>query len=477
MGQPLRLSLVQCPVWGVDDPPLGLAQLAGCVAHCGQEAHLFDLNVRFWREGPENYRPYWSWDALSFWNDRACVRGLMESAEPLLQHCVEEVLRPDPHAVLFSVARGSQWFSLELARKVKALKPDAAVLMGGAYFSRASHVGEFIQDPSVDLIVSGAGEDILPKLLGLYNACGRWVPLPGMVFKSNGSVVRGGRPVPFTFDLDIGPYADFSMFRWDQYRKPHQLPFSSSRGCPWSCYFCASREHWGRYSFTSGDLIFSQVAQALRHRPDIRHIEFYDIMANGNVPSLVRFSEMALEHGWVGRGLTWRINAAVKPEMDRKVLSRMAAGGCREIVYGIESGSPDVLKSMNKPFSLEAAERVLQDTHEAGIRCATSFLIGFPTESEEDFSQTLAFLERNRASIDSLYVSPLVIEEPSLIYRRPEQFRILRSEGSGLDANWALEPEGAGSRPMRQERLERFKEQAGRLGIGLGAVPFSIGTP
>ncbi len=451
----IRVALIQCPVWGVEDPPLGLAQMAGCVTHCGLEPLPYDLNVALWRQASLKEKEYWGWNKLALWNDSAWVNSFFENAEGQIERHVEQMLKKDPHVIAFTAAVGSQWATLETARRIKKRSPLSTVVVGGPLFTDPAQVDIFIRHPAVDIVVSGVGEDIFPKMLGLFVASGHWIPLPGMYVKSKEGIVRGGRPVPYTFDLDISPLLDFSGLSWESYANPIQVPISASRGCPWSCHFCGSRGYWAKFSFKSGDRIFQDVNMVLGQNRRGKHLRFYDIMANGNAASLSRFSEMLLEYGVADRGITWNINAAIKPEMDSGLFALWHRSGCREVVYGIESGSQRVLRAMNKPFALSDAENVLRDTNAAGIRCIASFIPGFPGETEADFQDTLDFVEKNGSSIDGICVSPAMAEDPSLLYRRPELF-------GAID-------EGLGRR-----RAERLKEWALEIGLEVIDSSYSV---
>ena len=41
----MKVALVQAPVWWSIDPPLGLAQIAGCTKESGFHVEIFDLNI------------------------------------------------------------------------------------------------------------------------------------------------------------------------------------------------------------------------------------------------------------------------------------------------------------------------------------------------------------------------------------------------------------------------------------------------
>ena len=51
---------------------------------------------------------------------------------------------------------------------------------------------------------------------------------------------------------------------------------------------------------------------------------------------------------------------------------------------------------MRKGFTIETAHQVVKNTREAGIKCALFIMVGFPTEQEEDFHQTIKFLAKSR---------------------------------------------------------------------------------
>ena len=40
----MKIALLQTPVWGTREPPLGIVQLAGVVKNSGFEIKSFDLN-------------------------------------------------------------------------------------------------------------------------------------------------------------------------------------------------------------------------------------------------------------------------------------------------------------------------------------------------------------------------------------------------------------------------------------------------
>ncbi len=69
--------------------------------------------------------------------------------------------------------------------------------------------------------------------------------------------------------------------------------------------------------------------------------------------------------------------------------------GCEAIFYGLESGSPRILRdAFNKPLELAEAERVIRQTRQAGICAITSVIFPAPFEDPQSRAETLAFLRK-----------------------------------------------------------------------------------
>lgn len=64
----------------------------------------------------------------------------------------------------------------------------------------------------------------------------------------------------------------------------------------------------------------------------------------------------------------------------------------------IQSGSPDILKRMNRPYSLDAYIEIIDKLRAArgDIQISSDFIVGFPGETDADFEQTLEIARRVR---------------------------------------------------------------------------------
>lgn len=77
----------------------------------------------------------------------------------------------------------------------------------------------------------------------------------------------------------------------------------------------------------------------------------------------------------------------------------MKKAGFNDLVYGVESGSEQILKKLGKKIKLEVIEKSIKESYNAGINVSIDILVGLPGETDYDFKQTLDFLIRNRTFI------------------------------------------------------------------------------
>jgi radical SAM superfamily enzyme YgiQ (UPF0313 family) len=100
----------------------------------------------------------------------------------------------------------------------------------------------------------------------------------------------------------------------------------------------------------------------------------------------------------LNRGLTvqWTSFARVDT-VNRQVLETMRRAGCTTISFGVESGSPDMLRRIRKGITLEQVEHAMQLCKACDIEPHASFILGLPGETQETLRQTLAFGQRLNA--------------------------------------------------------------------------------
>lgn len=465
MTRPAPAFLIQAPLWGFV-PPLSLAQLSGELKARGGEATPIDLNIELYRLRGDGHKFSWSWEQNTLWLDEKTVAGILdepEAAAYIKRRCVDAVPEGVRCLVGFSVNECSIIASMHIARLIKAARPQAFVVFGGQAFAEPDRIERCLRQGVVDAVCTQDGEDTLVEVVERLGA-GRGVEdCAGLHIMRDGKVRQTGDRPPV--DLNRIAFCDFESLDLKRYEVPDNLYSKSlmimaSRGCVRHCQFCGSRKPWEGYRYMSGRRVYDEIKHQLARHPQLTELKFYDIVTNGNMKRVMDLCDLLIADKSVN--LTWEeCNCIVRPEMTYEAMCKMREAGCHRVTYGIESGSDHVLGLMQKGQTAALAERVLLDTHRAGLVATANFMFGYPGETEEDFEETLEFVKRVHSFVNLFYPSrTLITMEPlSDMAGRRKELGI----DDGTDVFWET-LDGKNTYPIRLERYERFSRLLTQLG-------------
>jgi radical SAM superfamily enzyme YgiQ (UPF0313 family) len=455
------IALVQAPCWGVNAPPLALASLAAYLRARGFSVKAFDLNHEFFLHCAPEYKKYWSGTEDVFWHNDSRVRDFFSAHEALVRGWVERICAGNTAIVGFSVFDTSMFSSLMLAKMIKAARTDVRTVFGGPHASGAMWRDFILSHEFVDAVVEGEGEESLREFAESVIREKTLRGIPGMKVKVDGHVVDAGARALIPH-LDSLPTPDFSDFAVGSYERSDTLPAFSSRGCVNRCAFCNEWPYWQRYRFRSGARMFEDVRlQLQRYGETITFFEFYDSLVNGNIKELSLFAQLIID---AGLRIRWAGQAAFRHGMDYAHLQLLKRSGCQCLAFGFESASQRVVDSIGKHFLVSDAERIIREASALKLDVVLNFMFGIPTETEQDFCETLDFVRRNSAYIHTVNPSPsfCAIAPGTYIYDHPGEFNI----AAPLDNPfyWRTRA-GENTFLIRMQRFERFCKLIRELGI------------
>lgn len=386
---------------------------------------------------------------------RRYLATLNDMDAPIWRQIAETIAGYRPDVV--GISCKSQTFASvrNVAALVKRTIPHARVVVGGPH---AAMVGQEILDcADVDVVVRGEGEQTLVELLGAFRADRPLDDVAGIVFR------RAGRPVqtaprPLLEDLDAlcFPHESAAQVLHEYALYPPEA-FShifATRGCPYNCFFCGSRNVWGRkVRFRSAENVVAEI-RGLTER-GLRSIHFDDDTFGVKRDHIARLCE-AIRHGCPS--LQWSCELHVNL-IDDATVAMMAQAGCRSVQLGIESGNDDILREIRKGFRIDKAIAAADTIARHGVGVQAFFMVGFPQETEASLADTVAAMKRIKGTLSYSIFTP---------YPGTEAFAYCRDHGLvGDDFDTALHnhqsPANCFCRHIEPRRFRRLVSRIERM--------------
>lgn len=180
-----------------------------------------------------------------------------------------------------------------------------------------------------------------------------------------------------------------------------EIPIVTSRGCIFNCTFCASAKSLNRDYLVrerSEPSIVDELSDIKNNYPDCNCIRILDDLFLKNRTSFQRAANIFSKFSY-----SWRAMAHIQTIFNADIidLKRIKQNGCIELFMGIESGSPQILRKMNKTSDISIIHSAIDKIFAAGINVKGYFIFGFPGELIKDMELTYQ-LARNikQKSID-----------------------------------------------------------------------------
>ncbi|MCL6429405.1 MAG: B12-binding domain-containing radical SAM protein [Anaerolineae bacterium] len=297
------------------------------------------------------------------------------------------------------------------------------------------------------------GAEPLARLAEALEAGGDLSSVPNLIYR-DGDRVRVNPVKAYAPEPALMP--DFGGLPLGRYLVPFPvLPLATSRGCYHGrCAFCnvGYGAPVGYHRFTT-EAVVKQM-RALHRRYGVRHIFFADEVI---APHTLREMSEALEE--LGSPLHWCGCARLERALTGELLSRMAAGGCRMLLFGLESASRHIVQRMRKGTTPEEASRVLRESAEAGIWNHVFFFFGFPGETLDDAQETVNFVFAHRDAIHSASPGAFLLERYAPVHRSPASFgvtRIIDNRGADLAIHFDYEVALGMGEDMAELVVQRF---------------------
>lgn len=297
----------------------------------------------------------------------------------------------------------------------RSILPRIAIIAGGPYAS--SDPGTTLADRNIDAAVIGEGEETLLELARLIDEGGEdWKKpdtlgcVPGIGYRGLDGLVQFSPPRKPIEDLDSMPLPAWDGIDVQKFwKKPGMtssgvrpyMPVFTSRGCPYRCTYCHNL-FGSRFRSRSAQSVVDEMAE-LQKKFGVHDFEILDDSIN-----LDRERFMAILNGLEERGLKPMLhfpNGVRTDRMDEEMIRLLRKVGVGEVSVAVETASPRLQKQTHKNLDLDKVWRNIELMADLRIFTKGFFMMGYPTETEEELQSTIDFAVKSRLHLASFHVT------------------------------------------------------------------------
>jgi radical SAM PhpK family P-methyltransferase len=313
--------------------------------------------------------------------------------------------------------------AIEIVQFVRERNGKIPIIVGGPLIDNQCRQGinerlyRFFDRLGADYYIwESQGEETLARVVDALVAGGDVTGVPN-VFCRAGGRWQFSRRRPENNDLNS------SSVRWgsfDPVALGTTLSTRTARSCAFSCAFCD-------YPERAGSLVLADIGTVERELSElaelgVRRVAFID--DTFNVP-MRRFKDLCRMMVRCDFGIEWFSYFRCGHAREPSVYDLMYEAGCRGVLLGIESGDDQILLNMDKRATTSHYRYGIGQLKERGIFTHSSFVVGFPGESQRTIRNTIDFI--NETGPDTFAVNHWYYMHSTPIHARAPQFDLTGS--------------------------------------------------
>jgi len=442
------IVICSIPRMSIYYPPAAPALIKASVEAAGFTATALDFVIQF----HDKYFGTALWDKLDQWmvletNDSESYNIFQKETNDW----ADQLLSHNPTWIGISVfSFQSHKVAKMLCMQIRKKSPTTKIVLGGAGMTDVVNDASKIykQNKLCDEIITGDGERSIVELLQ-------------STYKEKHDRLE---------NLDSWPYADFSDYDLDLYKVNKKkknnsnkqdiwqgygnawyrrdeiltLPITASRGCVRKCTFCDIPALWPKYVTRSADNIAEEVISQYEQH-NVQRFHFTDSLINGNQKNFRLLADILANYRTKNNAdftITGQYICRNEKHETQEYYDTLSAAGFKILEIGIESGSERVRHHMGKKFSNRDVDILMERLQRANMMAVAMFIVGYPTETLEDFQETMDMLTKytpylyNGTIVEARLGGTQHIEPMSALGRDPDIVASRDSEGNMDIYNW-----------------------------------------
>lgn len=369
--------------------PLGLAYLAGAAKRAGYSCKILDMDAAEAKEGSVDFtREYQSYDNY--------ITALNDPKHPSWQLLKRLAVEQQPDVIGITALTTKFGAVIQTAKFCKEVLPNVPIIVGGAHASTMP--GLTAKIPEVDFVLRGESDESFPELLDAIRDKGDFSKIAGLTYKVGDKILHNHDRV-FAQNLDALALPDRgALMNPENYSSEDMGVILTSRGCPFRCSYCFHM--WERkVRYRSVESVIEEIKEV--------HQKYGTTQFSVKDDSFTvkRSHVLALCEAFRKLPFKLTFNCTTRVDLlDDELIRIMKQSGLSQLSVGIESGSAEILKQTDKDITHAQILKAADLLNKHGVFWTGYFMIGLPTETEEDILKTLKFLRKSKPHFGGLGV-------------------------------------------------------------------------
>ncbi len=295
---------------------------------------------------------------------------------------------------------------------------DVPVVIGGPHPSVVSEDLDYesLESGNIDIVVRGEGEDtwieISEKVEDFLRhhptfstaelmdpAKGVWKDVLGISYKTSDGSFHRNPDRPAINDLDSLPWPAYHLFKMEGYTNlqpatdavdgSKSFSILTSRGCPYRCTFCSQSIMPVKWRSRTPENVVAEWEHLVKDL-GAQEIGVLDDSANIRKKRLRQIADMLIEREL--NHVPWIFVNGIRANLvDYDLMSALKEAGLKRTAFGVETGNPELLKTIDKRVDHDTIRKAFKITKEVGIETIAFMIIGLPGDTRETMQDTINF--------------------------------------------------------------------------------------
>jgi radical SAM superfamily enzyme YgiQ (UPF0313 family) len=330
---------------------------------------------------------------LSAWLEKSGVENfIFDSTFSSFEKMKKEMLHQKPPLIGIYTNLMTKLNVLRIISFVRSELKGSKIILGGP---EIRHYAKEYLEYGADILAIGEGEETMLEICKHFsqhknlpqNCAGTAFIIDGQLrINEERNLLRDINTLPFPNRKKIN--MSLYMNAWKKHHGKSMISVSTMRGCPYTCKWCSRAVYGGTYRRRSPVLVAEELLQIKNeYAPDA--VWFVDDVFTISHKWLREFaSEVKAKNAIIPYEIITRAD-----RMNEEVVQLLKESGCFRIWIGAESGSQEIIDSMDRRVKVEQVREMIQLAKKSGIEAGTFIMLGYPGETKKHIRETIRHLQ------------------------------------------------------------------------------------